>query len=189
MAARADESMARAALDGWLVMRYRDAQLLEDTPGVAPSMMAGASYPRVESARPATTGDTLFAVHFGAVRGAAALRAGGTVRLSEASGAISSQSARLVVRRPFRAPAMPGSTLRPGARADKAGRYGWGYLLVVTRTARSSDVPPPPGAWRGWLLVEQPDTLPRRAESSRGAKKTDAAVRVDSVPPDSVPPG
>ncbi len=190
-APRDDDPLARSSLDGWLVTRYRDAQLLEDTVPGTRAMPSAAPFPRVESSRAAGTGDTLFAVHFNAGRDEPVLRAGGLVRLSEPSGAISSRSARVLVRRPFRAPAVPGAALRPGTRTDKAGRYGWGYLLVVSRAVVRTSSKPLDGAWRGWLLVEQPDTIPRRADTSRSAGAagaTGAPLRTDSVRADTLPP-
>lgn len=140
------------AVDGWLVTRYRNVQLLPDSArnaGGAPEL----PWPRVESAVDGSLRDTLFALHFGVRGGPPALRTGARVRLTAPSGAITAMAADVVARRAFRAPRFPG--------ADTASidgwRYGWAYLAIVRRgTAATASV------YRGWLLYDVSDTTRRR---------------------------
>lgn len=148
-----------SVLDTWLVTRFRNAQLLDDSLGATSSVEESMQYPRVESAREAPAGDTLFAIHFGSGSHMPALRAGSVVRLSGPSGSITSHTARIVVRRAFRAPKVPSAN----AADDGAWRYGWAYLAVITRGVR----PSPSLGYRGWLLIETPDTLPRDSAPRR----------------------
>lgn len=148
-----------SALDTWLVTRFRNAQLLDDSLGAASSVEESMQYPRVESTREAPGGDTLFAIHFGSGSRTPALRAGSVVRLSGPSGSITSHAARIVVRRAFRAPRAPSAS----AADEGAWRYGWAYLAVITRGLR----PSPSLGYRGWLLIETPDTLGRAPAARR----------------------
>ena len=148
-----------SALDSWLVTRFRNAQLLDDSLGASTSAAESVQYPRVESSREAPGGDTLFALHFGSGPHTPALRSASVVRLSGPSGSITSHAARIVARRAFRAPRMP------SAMASDAGawRYGWAYMAVIMRGAR----PTPSLGYRGWLLIETPDTLSRDSATRR----------------------
>lgn len=141
------------ALDAWIVTRYRGAQLLPDS--LAWRGVAGdAPAPRVESAGDAASGDTLFAVQFRAGREPSSLRPGARVRLAGASGSISTITADLIARRPFRAPRRPGADT-----ASRGGwRYGWVYLAIVRRRNAAT----PASVYRGWLLLEAPDSTRRR---------------------------
>jgi hypothetical protein len=80
----------------------------------------------------------------------AALRAPSLVRLSGPTGAIATRSARVIARRAFRAPRLPGAS----ADSDQAWRYGWGYLAILPRMSRPSGTT----GYRGWLLLELPDS-------------------------------
>jgi len=142
-----------SALDSWLVTRFRNAQLLVDSLGASPSVEESALYPRVESARAAPRGDTLFAIHFGSGPRMPPLTSASVVRLSGPTGTITSHTARIIVRRAFRAPRAPSAK----ATDQGAWRYGWAYLAVITRGVR----PSPSLGYRGWLLVESADTLAR----------------------------
>ena len=142
-----------SALDSWLVTRFRNAQLLDDGLDASTSVEENVQYPRVESAREAPGGDTLFAIHFGSGPRMPALRSAAVVRMSGPSGSITSHAARIVVRRAFRAPRVPSAN----ASDEGAWRYGWAYLAVITRGVR----PSPSLGYRGWLLIETPDTLGR----------------------------
>ncbi len=144
-----------SALDSWLVTRFRNAQLLDDGLGASTSVEENVQYPRVESAREAPGGDTLFAIHFGPGSPMPALRPASVVRMSGPSGSITSHTARVVVRRSFRAPKVPSARTSDGG----AWRYGWAYLAVITRGVR----PSPSLGYRGWLLIETLDTLGRRS--------------------------
>ena len=148
-----------SVLDSWLVTRFRNVQLLDDSLGLSASVEVSVQYPRVESSREASGGDTLFALHFGSGPRTPALRSASVVRLSGPSGAITSHAARIVVRRAFRSPRRP----LANASDDGGWRYGWAYMAVIMRGAR----PTPSLGYRGWLLIEMPDTLSRRAATRR----------------------
>ena len=142
-----------SALDSWLVTRFRNAQLLDDSLDASAFVEENLQYPRVESARQAPGGDTLLAIHFGSGPRMPALRSASVVRMSGPSGSITSHTARIMVRRAFRAPKVPSAS----ASEESAWRYGWAYLAVITRGVR----PSPSLGYRGWLLIETPDTLGR----------------------------
>ncbi len=153
------------ALDGWLASRYRELQLLPDTSKSTRSIAADAPLPHVESVVDVATGaagspesrrrDTLYAVHFGTRRDMPALRVGTRVRLTAPSGAITSTTADVVARRPFRAPRRPGTA---AVAPNDAWRYGWAYLALVPRGARSTSSV----MYRGWLLLDASSAAPRR---------------------------
>jgi len=140
-------TQARTALDSWLVTRFRDAQLLDDSVAVRPS--GAVRFPRVESVR-AGASDTLYAVHFGGPDDVSALRVASLVRLSGPSGAMTTHSARILARRAFRAP----GALSANASSPESWRYGWSYVAVVTRGRRPAQA----SGFRGWLLVASPDS-------------------------------
>ena len=133
-------------LDRWLISRYRGAQLLPDSVGGQRSVAADASISRVESIATGGRFDTLFAVHFAEHASAPALSAEGSARLVAPTGSASSVLARIVARRPFRAPRSP------LARNSNEGdwRYGWAYLTVLPKVGRTT----PAATFRGWLMLE-----------------------------------
>ena len=153
------------ALDGWLASRYRELQLLPDSSKSTRSIAADAPVPHVESVVDVATSaadspesrqrDTLYAVHFGTRREMPALRVGTRVRLTAPSGAITSTTADIVARRPFRAPRRPGTA---ASASDIAWRYGWAYLALVPRRARTTSSM----MYRGWLLLDASSAAPRR---------------------------
>jgi len=144
-------SQAVFALDTWVVSRYRNAQLLPDS--LVGRMASGEEpAPRVESVSDAPTGDTLFALEFRTRRETSSLRTGSRVRLAEPTGSITTITADIMARRPFRAPR------RPGADTSTANwRYGWVYLAIVRRQHAATPAP----SYRGWLLLAGPDSLRR----------------------------
>lgn len=140
-------------VDVWLVTRFRDAQLLRDSTRPSADASTDSPMPRIETTIDGPLRDTLFAVHFGSRRDTEALRTGARVRLTAPSGAITTLTADIVARRLFRAPR------RPGADTTSANgwRYGWAYLAVVRRSVAT-----PASSYRGWLLVQIPDSTRRR---------------------------
>lgn len=140
-------------VDIWLVTRFRDAQLLRDSVRGPVEVSNDAPMPRIESAIDGPIRDTLFAVHFGSRREMEALRTGARVRLTAPSGAITSLTADVVARRLFRAPRRPGADTM----SANGWRYGWAYLALVRRAVAT-----PATTYRGWLLVEVPDSTRRR---------------------------
>lgn len=142
---------ALSALDTWLVSRYRRVQLLPDSlTGRMPLGEEPSS--RVESAGDAATADTLFAIQFRTRREMSSLRAGARVRLTGPSGTITTTSAVVIARRPFRAPR------RPGADTSADGwRYGWAYLALVGRQHAATSAL----VYRGWSLLVASDSLRR----------------------------
>ncbi len=139
-------------LDRWIVTKFHGAQLLVDSVRVAKSGGANGPFPRVEVVRAAATGDTVIAMHFAPTVASPALRATGVVRLADASGAMTALSARVLARRMFRAPRIP------GASADSAWRVGWAYVAVVQSAPRAARMRPE----RSWLLVDAADSTSRR---------------------------
>lgn len=133
-------------LDRWLISRYRGAQLLPDSVGGQRLVAAYASISRVESVVNGGRYDTLFAVHFAEHASGPALSAAGSARLVAPTGSASGVLARIVARRPFRAPRSP--LARNHNESDW--RYGWAYLTVVPRTGRVT----PAATFRGWLMLE-----------------------------------
>lgn len=159
-----DRATARRSLDVWIVTRYRDAQLLDDslaTGGTAyiTGSVATTALPRIEATHEAPSGDTVFALHFGADGGQAALRPAALVRLSGPSGTITSHLARIVVRRAFRSPRVP----KANTSSEDAWRLGWAYLAVISQGAR----PTPSVGYRGWLLLAIPDSGGSKSPTKR----------------------
>lgn len=136
------------ALDVWIVERFRGAQLLPDSAAPQRSVAADASLARIESVGVGASTDTLFALHFGNRPGAPALERAGAIRLAGPTGTITPMAARLLARRPFRAPRMP----RASNGSDGDWRYGWAYLSVLPTAGRSTPV----ATFRGWLLLDAP---------------------------------
>lgn len=145
--AAARRAPASSVLDGWIVTRYRGAQLVPEA-GWAPSTLASASArPRVETIREGRgTSDTLVAVHFAPLWAAPSLAIGAQAQLVGPAGTITPLPVRIVERRAFRAPRMPGGL---SARADSSWRYGWAYLALVPHTDRR-----PTARYRGWILTQ-----------------------------------
>ena len=142
------------ALDKWVVTRFRDAQLLADSSNSTRAPMPGAPPARVESVGDAASGDTVYALHFGDVRDQPALRVGTQSRLTAPSGSITAINAEIVARRPFRAPRVPGADT-----TSKAGwRFGWAYLAIVRPPHATASAQ----IYRGWLLLNPPDTSIKR---------------------------
>lgn len=139
-------------LDTWIVRRYRGAQLVPDSQparGASATPVARvAAAPRIEQTRRGTTRDTLWAVHFAAGPELAGLAVGTRTTLTGPTGTMTPVVARVVARRPFRAPRSPGSALRP----DSNWRHAWAYLVVMPHLNESAI-----SRYRGWLLVETPD--------------------------------
>jgi len=144
-------------LDRWIVLRYRGAQLMPDSvpaPGAASTQVARVSAaPRIEQTRGGATRDTLWAVHFAAGPELAGLAVGTRTTLTGPTGTMTPVVARVVARRPFRAPRSPGSALRP----DSSWRHAWAYLVVMPHLKQTAI-----SRYRGWLLVETPDPVPAR---------------------------
>ena len=141
------------ALDRWVVTRFRNAQLLPDSTNSTRTPMPEALPPRVESVGDAVSADTLYALHFDDRRDQAALRIGTQARLTGPSGSITAITAEIVARRPFRAPRVPGADT-----TSKSGwRFGWAYLAIVRPPHASASAE----AYRGWLLLNAPDTTRR----------------------------
>ncbi len=141
------------ALDTWLVSHYQRAQLLPDSL-IGHEVIGEELSPRVESVADAPAGDTLFAVQFRTRRELSLLRTGAPIRLTGPSGSITTITADVIARRPFRAPR------RPGADTASAGgwRYGWAYAAVVRRRFAAT----PASVYRGWLLLEARDSTVKR---------------------------
>ena len=140
-------------LDAWVVTRFQHAQLLPDSlPGR--SAIEGELAPRVESVSDASTGDTLYAVQFRTRRELSSVRTGARVRLTGPSGSITTITADIIARRPFRALRRPGAT----STSPDGWRYGWAYLALVRRRS----APTPASVYRGWLLLDVPDSSGRR---------------------------
>lgn len=142
----------RSSLDVWIVERFRGAGLLPDstTPGIPGTR--GASIARIEGIRAGATSDTVFALHFTARPGGAALQNGESVRLAGPTGTIAPISGIVLVRRAFRAPRVPqaGGSSASGDGVDADGwRYGWAYLVSLPRAGRTTPVT----TFRGWMLV------------------------------------
>jgi hypothetical protein len=139
-------------LDTWIVQRYRGAQLVPDSQpprGPAATVVARVTAaPRIEQTRRGATRDTLWAVHFAAGPELAGLAVGTRTTLTSPTGTMTPVVARVVARRPFRAPRSPGSALRP----DSSWRHAWAYLVVMPHLNESAI-----SRYRGWLLVETPD--------------------------------
>lgn len=139
-------------LDGWIVQRYRGAQLLPDSQlprgAAAPPVARVAAAPRIEQTRRGTTRDTLWAVHFASGPELAGLAVGTRTTLTGPTGTMTPVVARVVSRRPFRAPRSPGSALGP----DSSWRHAWAYLVVMPHLNETAI-----SRYRGWLLVETPD--------------------------------
>ena len=141
------------ALDAWVVSRYRRTQLLPDS-ATGPAALGEERSARIESVADARTGDSLFAVQFRTRRESSSLHTGATIRLTGPTGSITSIEADIVARRPFRAPRRPGADTL----AVDGWRYGWAYLaLVRARHART-----PASSYRGWIMLDVPDTTRRR---------------------------
>lgn len=142
------------ALDTWVVTRFREVHLLPDSTGTMRTVVADVPSPRVESVGDAASGDTVYALHFAERRDMSALRVGARVRLTAPSGSITSISADIVARRPFRAPRVPGADT-----ASAGGwRYGWAYLAIVRRQHAATSA----SVYRGWLLLDAADADARR---------------------------
>ena len=148
-------------LDQWIVTRYRGAGLLPDTANALPSIATTRTPPRIESVAAGASSDSLWAVHFSADDPLPAFAVNGTVRLTGPTGAVTPLAAKVVARRPFRAPRVPGAS---PTRAD-AWREGWAYLVLLPHDA-SRQV----ARYRGWLLLAAPRTTrPARSSSSSGS--------------------
>ncbi len=150
-----------APLDHWIVTRYRGAGLLPDTANASPSLASSRTPPRIESVAPGSTTDSLWAVHFTSTDPLPAFALNAMVRLTGPTGTVTPLSARVVARRPFRAPRVPGaSPTRPDAWRD-----GWAYLVILPHDA-SRQV----ARYRGWLLLAAPRTTrPARPSSNSGS--------------------
>lgn len=145
-------------LDAWIVLQYRGAQLLPDSIGGDRTVATDAPLPRVEHVRD-VRGDSLVGVHFASRAAAPALTAGGAARLAVPTGAITELAGRVVARRLFRAPRVP------GADTDDSTdwRYGWAYLVVLPRNRDAL----PAQATRGWLLIDAVPTETRARRRGR----------------------
>lgn len=132
-------------LDQWIVQQYRGSQLLHDSSGGATTVVRDAPLPRVEHVRDAR-GDTIIGIHFALRPSAPAFGVNGTARLAVPTGAITNTTGRVVARRLFRAPRVPGASNDD----PLSWRYGWAYIVVLPRKRDAL----PAQATRGWLLVE-----------------------------------
>jgi hypothetical protein len=143
-------------LDSWIVQQYRGAQLLPDSAAGERSIAADTPIPRVEHVRD-SRGDSIVGVHFSARAVPPSLALSSAVRLAVPSGTITNTTGKVVVRRLFRAPRVPGAS--NGDATDW--RYGWAYLVVLPRERDRL----PALATRGWLLIDgnTVDTRPRRS--------------------------
>lgn len=151
---------ALPSLDQWIVTRYRGAGLLPDTANAAPSLATTRTPPRIESVAEGATSDTLWALHFTGDDPLPAFAVNAVVRLTGPTGAVTPLTARVVARRPFRAPRVPAAS---PARPD-AWRDGWAYLVLLPHDA-SRHV----ARYRGWLLLAAPRTTrPARPSSTSG---------------------
>ena len=148
--AQAKPNAAAASLDRWVVTRYRGAGLLPDTAPSVPSMASTRTPPRIETVREGDPMDTLWVVHFSAQDQAPAFATNSIVRLSGPTGAVSPLTARVVARRPFRAPRRPS----PSQMDSTGWRDGWAYLAVLPHEATRQTT-----RYRGWLLLSAPRTV------------------------------
>jgi hypothetical protein len=141
-------------LDTWVITRFRDSHLLPDSANPSRTTVAQVPPARVESVGDAVSGDTIYALHFSDKRDTPALRVGTQARLTAPSGSITAIRAEIVARRPFRAPRVPGADT-----ASASGwRFGWAYLAIVRPPHASAAA----NVYRGWLLMNPPDTSARR---------------------------
>lgn len=143
-------------LDAWIVHQYRGAQLLTDSSAGERTIAADTPIPRVEHVRD-SRGDSIVGVHFSARAVSPSLALAGTVRLAVPSGTVTNTTGKVVARRLFRAPRIPGAA----GNSPTAWRYGWAYLVVLPRQRDRL----PALATRGWLLLDgtPPDTRTRRS--------------------------
>jgi hypothetical protein len=146
------------SLDGWIVTRYRGAQLLPDSSALLAPLVRSGAAPRVETVRPGRRADTLLAVHVGIQRPSSMLAVGSRATLAGPTGTITPVVAQLLGRRPFRAPRTPGAAVRP----DSNWLHGWAYLVVVPHVEGR-----PSGRYRGWTLLAVPEPAPRRRDAAR----------------------
>ncbi len=162
--AQSREALSRAApsreadpLDVWIVTHYRSAHLLADSSVTASQSATPAAVtpsgplPRIESVRGGRASDTLLAVHFGARQTAPVLSVASRPRLVGPNGTIAPLTARVALRRSFRAPRVPGAD---PAKEDQW-RYGWAYLVVLPH-----DDERPAGRYHSWLLMPVTPTPP-----------------------------
>lgn len=137
------------SLDQWIIARYRGAGLRPDTANAQPSLATTQTPPRIESVAEGVRVDSLWAVHFTGAEPSPAFAVNATVRLTGPTGTVTPLTARVVARRPFRAPRVPGAS---PTRAD-AWREGWAYLVVLPHDAGRRVA-----RYRGWLLFTAPRT-------------------------------
>lgn len=134
------------ALDTWVVLRLRGAQLLPDSTASVRSVANDAVLPRIESVREGGRVDSLYALHYAERPGVPALAGSGSVRIVGPTGTITPVVGRIAARRPFRAPRAPGAD----SNQEKDWRYGWSYLVLLPKTGRIA----PATVFRGWVLVD-----------------------------------
>ena len=141
-------------LDTWVVTRFRDAQLLPDSTVNGRTTAPDAPPPRVEAARDAVSGDTIYALQFRERRDVPALRVGTQARLTEPSGSITAINAEIVARRQFRAPRVPGADTTSAS----GWRFGWAFLAIVRPPHSTASA----NVYRGWMLTSVADSSARR---------------------------
>ncbi len=151
----------RAALDTWIALRFRDAQLLADSAMPTRSTREYAQWPRIETTRDGEFVDTLLAIQFDPRPAASLFRVGARVRLGASSGAIAALSADVRARRAFRAPAKP---IMAGT--DTTWRYGWGYVLTTAHVRAKGGA----AVYQGWLLIALPDSAQQRERGKPPAR-------------------
>jgi len=162
------DAQAASALDAWLVSRFQGTQLLTDSMPSTASVAAESPLPRIEGTRAGRSADTLYAIHFGTRLGTPVLAMHAAVLLTGPTGTITPLTARVIARRPFRAPRRPGAP----SRADAAWRYGWSYQVVMPHRAKGNTSGSiakavPVSRYRGWLLLAAPDATSARALPGR----------------------
>jgi hypothetical protein len=150
-------SAALQSLDRWVSLRYRGAHLMPDTASVLPSLVSTGTAPRIETIHAGGVSDTLWVVHFTSRGQGPTFAVSSVVRLTSPTGTVTPLRARVVARRPFRAPRVPNG---PSGRLDDEGswRPGWAYLAVLPHQATRSAV-----RYRGWRLLGEPERAPRRS--------------------------
>lgn len=150
-------SAASQSLDRWVSLRYRGAHLMPDTASVLPSLVSTGTPPRIETIHAGSVSDTLWVVHFTSGGQGPTFAVPSAVRLTSPTGTVTPLTARVVARRPFRAPRVPNG---PSGRLDDedSWRPGWAYLAVLPHQATRNAA-----RYRGWLLLGEPERTPRRS--------------------------
>ncbi|MEP6763651.1 MAG: hypothetical protein ABJB66_05025 [Gemmatimonadaceae bacterium] len=140
------------SLDQWIVMRFRDVQLLPDSSerGSA-SSVSDLGAPRIEASRNAGKHDTVVAVHYSPTFWRPTLTAGAKILLADPAGVVSAITGKIAARRAFRAPRISGARDTVGAEW----RIGWAYLIAIpARMANAA-----PAGFDGWAILAAPSKI------------------------------